>query len=257
MPATSKAGRKVLAFPGLAGKFGRVAAAAIFDLRLSAEALRVLTVLSTYANTAGRCFPSVGTIAERLRCKPRVVQYHLRRLEEFGYVIVEPQAGTGRSGWATNTYILTFPEGPATERQAAANDGDGVQPDCTPQGPDGVQPDCTPPGRDGVQPDCTGGVQFGDRMGCNPIAPKLDQITRPSNSAGGGAIVEKPIEALALQAAIAGGIERSVAQSLLLKVPSATRDRLLSLQASGNLDSIYLANVLQSAAELAGDHGKE
>jgi len=127
------------------GTWTRVSKAAALDQRLSMPTFRVLGVLGCYADAAGRCYPSVTTIAARRGLGRRMVQYHLRRLEEFGYVLTmrqsRPSGITGMrsngarlgGGWAPNAYQLLFPTPPSLSnpgRSAQADSRDNVQSDC-------------------------------------------------------------------------------------------------------------------------------
>jgi hypothetical protein len=115
------------------GTWAQISKAAALDTRLSAAAFRVLAVLSAYSNDAGYCYPSIATIATRLGLKERVVQYHLRTLEKFGYLVTvrqsRPRGFVGRrangarmgGGWAPNAYELHFPTPPSL-----AADGQGA-----------------------------------------------------------------------------------------------------------------------------------
>lgn len=105
------------------GTWARVATAAIFDRRLSAEALRVLSVLGTYADEIGHCYPSVSTMAARLGLQRRQVQRHLRKLEELGYVQSYRRTRIEGGGYASNGYQLRFPA--VTD---ARNAGGGAHP---------------------------------------------------------------------------------------------------------------------------------
>ncbi len=96
------------------GPFARVAAAAVFDERMPAAAVRVLAALASYANAAGVCFPAVPTLAQRLKLSPRMVQRHMRVLEAGGYVERQP-IKRSRGGFGANLYQLRFPAASAAE----------------------------------------------------------------------------------------------------------------------------------------------
>ena len=90
------------------GRFARVAAAAIFDPRMSAAALRVLAAFASYASADNTCFPAIETVADRLGLTRRMVQLHLRSLEAAGYVEREATRRS-RGGSGANLYTLQFP----------------------------------------------------------------------------------------------------------------------------------------------------
>jgi DNA-binding transcriptional ArsR family regulator len=121
-----------------------MAKAAALDQRLSAEAFRVLGVLCCYADATSRCCPSVTTVGEHLGLSDRMVQRHLRRLEEMGYVDSRQRKrspgalGHRRNGArigggnAANIYTLVFPTPPSLKRS------DRVTPHVTPSNTDRV-----------------------------------------------------------------------------------------------------------------------
>ena len=95
----------------MTGRFSRLPAAAVVDLRLSAEALRVLAVLGCYADKTGRCWPAVTTMARRLGLHRTTVQRHLRKLEgTLGHVDRTETIRETRGGWGRNRYRLSYPE---------------------------------------------------------------------------------------------------------------------------------------------------
>jgi DNA-binding transcriptional ArsR family regulator len=104
-----------------AGRFARLPDAAVFDARLSAEALRVLAALATYADSVGFCFPALTTIAKRLGLERRTVQRHLRKLEAAGYVVTGRSIRSSRGGYGRNRYLLVYPAAPSPG--APAQDG--------------------------------------------------------------------------------------------------------------------------------------
>ena len=61
--------------------------------------------LLSYWTPGGTVFPSVPTLADGLGLKPRMVQYHLKRLERVGLWVRHGRTGT------TNTYELRLPGG--------------------------------------------------------------------------------------------------------------------------------------------------
>lgn len=72
-------------------------------------------VLSTYMSSGdGGAFPSITELAHTTRLARRTVQYHLRALEESGWIVTIPSKGgrRARAGEATtNRYRATFPPG--------------------------------------------------------------------------------------------------------------------------------------------------
>ncbi len=101
------------------GPFARVAAAAVFDEKMPAAALRVLAAVASYADAAGVCFPAVSTIADRLGLTRRMVQRHMRALEVGGYV-ERQTTKRSRGGFGANLYRLRFPAAPVPERASDA-----------------------------------------------------------------------------------------------------------------------------------------
>lgn len=113
-------------------------------------ALLVLLAIADHAHDDGTgAWPTVATLARKSRMSERGVQYSLRKLEEAGELVVEPNAGPG----GRNLYrILLTPAGGEAQ--------------CTPA--DIAPPqDLHPPG----EQDCTPGV--------NPTAPIT--VNEPSN----------------------------------------------------------------------------
>lgn len=105
------------------GRFARLARAAIFDTRVSSEALRVLAALAVYANREGQCFPSIETIARRLSCSERQVQRHIRSLRDLEYIIVFNQKRT-RGGKGRNVYMLRYPRLSTADGASEGDRGD-------------------------------------------------------------------------------------------------------------------------------------
>lgn len=75
------------------GKLSFIPAEAIFDTRLSHATVRILAALGTYAGKSGHCWPSAGTLAERLAINERTVRRALDRLERHGYIATERRLG--------------------------------------------------------------------------------------------------------------------------------------------------------------------
>ncbi|HEX6960005.1 MAG TPA: helix-turn-helix domain-containing protein [Ferrovibrio sp.] len=127
--------------------FARLPQAAIFDPNLPASALRVLAALCAYIDQEGKCWPSIGTLAERLGdgYSPRMVQRHLRALEAAGHISIELQPnGVGKS---SNLYRVRFETRPAAEGRVTQ---------------------CDTPTPDTV---CHPGVTQDDTRGCHRMSP--------------------------------------------------------------------------------------
>ena len=74
-----------------------------FNVKGTARALAF--ELLSYWTPGGTVFPSVATLADGLGLKPRMVQYHMKRLERIGLWVRHGRTGT------TNTYELRLPGG--------------------------------------------------------------------------------------------------------------------------------------------------
>lgn len=77
-----------------AGGNGRLTifqAAAVDDQRLGNAAFRVLAALGSYADADGFCYPSQGTIADRLKVSRQAVAKCIAQLVALGYVTVTHQ----------------------------------------------------------------------------------------------------------------------------------------------------------------------
>lgn len=74
---------------------------------VSANALKLFCVLARYANSDGRCWPSVATIAERLGATDRSIQRWMAELVEAGAVVKHPRT-TELGDSDTNDYELRF-----------------------------------------------------------------------------------------------------------------------------------------------------
>lgn len=75
---------------GKHGQFSIVPARALDDIRFDSKDrhLRIYLVLGTYANRDGWCFPSLGTIAERIGVSSATISTTMKDLEEWGYILV-------------------------------------------------------------------------------------------------------------------------------------------------------------------------
>ncbi len=111
------------------GLFSRLPSAAVFDHRLKAGPLRVLAALGVYADPLGNCHPSIVTIARRLNLTRRMVQLHLRTLEEAGYLLTATRARV-IAGKGINSYHLQYPEPPDDAKlDFASEQGGEANPD--------------------------------------------------------------------------------------------------------------------------------
>lgn len=68
--------------------------------------LLVLLALADIADDAGKCWPSVGTLAGRCRMSDRNVRRVIRKLEDGGWLATEQHPGRNR----TNTYRIQKPD---------------------------------------------------------------------------------------------------------------------------------------------------
>jgi hypothetical protein len=57
------------------------------------SALLLLLAIADHADDNGRAYPSVDALAEKIRMTPRNTQFLLRKIEQSGELIVEPNAG--------------------------------------------------------------------------------------------------------------------------------------------------------------------
>lgn len=74
------------------------------DQQLSDRTARVYSLLLSYADKEGRCFPSYRTLAERLGVTWQAVQQHVKKLEASKYVKSEPRYSRQRQ--QSNVYHL-------------------------------------------------------------------------------------------------------------------------------------------------------
>lgn len=73
------------------GQFSILPTSASVDKRVGPAAHQLLSLLSSYADEEGWCWPSQKTLAERLGISERSVRERLATLEETGYVVSERQ----------------------------------------------------------------------------------------------------------------------------------------------------------------------
>ncbi len=75
----------------MSARLSIIPACAVYDPRLRAADVRVLTAFGTYADKNGRCYPSQATIAQRLGVTLRAVAEHVAKLKQLGYLEVKPR----------------------------------------------------------------------------------------------------------------------------------------------------------------------
>jgi hypothetical protein len=85
------------------------------------SALLLLLSLADYADEKGVAFPSVDTLAGKVRMTPRNVQLLLRKLEADGEIVIKANAGPG----GANRYRLTFQGGEKFSSQNGTDNGGG------------------------------------------------------------------------------------------------------------------------------------
>lgn len=81
--------------------------------------LLVLLALADFANNDGEAWPSIDSLAEKVRLSPRHVQRLLRELEEDGEIEAVGGHAAGRSN--TTTYRFLLPKGDAGVTVSAAS----------------------------------------------------------------------------------------------------------------------------------------
>jgi len=90
------------------GTFARLPSAAVYDSRISPHALQVLAAICVHVDPQGVAWPAVTTLAKRLGKARSTIQYHVRKLEEIGYVEIHRRSnGLGAS--RSNLYIVKYP----------------------------------------------------------------------------------------------------------------------------------------------------
>ena len=105
---------------------------AIFDVEVSAYAKLAYLALARFADGAGSCFPSVGTLARVMGCGRTRVKESLGELEQAGLVDVEPRTHN------SNLYILRCPskhDPPVATRPPGRHATDHRSPRDLPQSP--------------------------------------------------------------------------------------------------------------------------
>lgn len=67
-------------------RFAKLPKAAVFELSVSAECVRVLAAIAVHTNKQNRCYVLPATIAKRLGLSVRQVQRHLKALRAAGFI---------------------------------------------------------------------------------------------------------------------------------------------------------------------------
>lgn len=180
------------------GRFSIVPAYAVDDIRLPNPALRVLLALGTYSAKDGWCWPSVGTIAQRLGISRQAVQKQIKVLAGLKYIEVRPRNRPDGSQ-SSNEYRLLFDgvlpslfdREPTLQPEVA-----GVQPQVAGGATTGCAPATETPekggsaiGVAGVQPPASGGEKPADRL--HP--ERSSERSLKERTAGGPAGAVSPI----------------------------------------------------------------
>lgn len=111
------------------GTYGIIPREVLTDRALPPMAVVTYGVLALFANSQGRCWPSVGTLAELIGSDRRDVQRWLRLLEDAGHLQRTPHRHRdGRGGQGSNAYVLSTPQDGAGEIPApeVESEGEGV-----------------------------------------------------------------------------------------------------------------------------------
>lgn len=90
------------------GQFAIIPARALDDTRFddNERHLRALLVLGTYADRDGWCYPSLGTIADRLSVSRPTVSTTMHDLAEWGYILIVHRYGEDGEGNKSNQYRI-------------------------------------------------------------------------------------------------------------------------------------------------------
>lgn len=116
----------------MAGRFGILPARAIEDVRLSHSALRMLGVVSTFADKEGWCWPSQTTLGSRMAITQQAASRLLTQLEKLGYI--ESRRQYKKDGFeTTKLYRVVYdfdvaPVVPATTSEGVPGTLSGVVP---------------------------------------------------------------------------------------------------------------------------------
>ncbi len=118
--------------PPSSGRFSIIPARAIDDPRLGKAALLVLCTLGTYSDRDGWSWPSISTLANRVRVSRRHISNGLRQLEQLGYVETKPQYDNAGKQQTSRYRVLHDADLPADLFKV------GVNVEFTPRGEAGV-----------------------------------------------------------------------------------------------------------------------
>lgn len=91
----------------MSDQFAIIPACVLKDTRLSNAQLRLLCVLSTFADITGSCYPLISTLATACGCCDRCVQVNLRYLQSLGYITIRPMYNS----WGAqkgNYYVIQY-----------------------------------------------------------------------------------------------------------------------------------------------------
>ena len=91
------------------------------DDRLTASARSVLMALSSRANEAGECWPSLATLAQDAKVSNRTCVYAIKQLVECGYISKE-QRNDKKLGHTSNKYRILFDREGKGETAAQGSD---------------------------------------------------------------------------------------------------------------------------------------
>lgn len=130
--------------------------------KIGLAAKGLLLALSSYADKAGRAWPSLATLAEDVGLGPRQVQRHLRRLEVDGWITIH-QRRTPAGGQTSSLYALRFDRWGGAAAHPVIFDGVPLS-------------------------DMTGGGDVEDTPPLSPVTPKQDQINRTKDQHGAKAL---------------------------------------------------------------------
>lgn len=106
------------------------------------SALLMMLAIADFSDDKGVAFPSVNTLAEKTRMKPRNANYLLSELAVSGELVIK--IGAGRHG--TNLYRIALERLQGVQGVAGVHSGAGVQPSAgLHSSARGGAPHCTPP----------------------------------------------------------------------------------------------------------------
>lgn len=108
----------------------------------SGSALLMMLAIADFSDDKGIAFPSVTTLAEKTRMKPRNANYLLSELQKSGELVIK--IGAGRHG--TNLYRIALDRLQGVQGVAGVHSGAGVQPSAgLHSSARGDAPHCRPP----------------------------------------------------------------------------------------------------------------